>query len=193
MPAVRSGEEVQIALRAFVSRWSGCAGSERAEAQTVLNELLAAYGSDRHDVGARFEDFESSAGFMDLHWPEVCIVEVKAPDKAPESARDQVKRCWEESADDAADRPAARWVVIGNFRGFEVWEPGRFPESPRVTVTLDELVTRYEALLFLADPSLQPSFLTTNREMTTAAAGAVAAVYQSLVDRNGAAVPTAHE
>ena len=42
-----SGEEIQQALRAFVAKWSGYTGSERAEAQTYLNELVACYGWPR--------------------------------------------------------------------------------------------------------------------------------------------------
>jgi len=183
---VRSGEEIQAALGPFLQRWSGYAGTERAEAQTFLNQLFEVYGSDRGAVGARFEDFSSSAGFMDLHWPGVCIVEMKAPNKPVVSGREQVKRYWEESADEATDVGAARWVVLCNFAGFEVWEPGRFPKSPRATFTLEELPQRYEALLFLAGPTLQPSFLQHHRELTTAAAAAVAQVYQSLVDRSAA-------
>ena len=90
--AVRSGAELQRALTEFVRRWSGYSGSERAEAQTFLNELFAAYGSDRQSVGARFEDFRSSAGFMDLHWPGIMIVEMKAPGIALEKAADQRDR-----------------------------------------------------------------------------------------------------
>jgi hypothetical protein len=74
-----SGEEIQASLRAFVERWGQYAGSERGEAQTFLNELFACYGTDRRDVGAKFEDFVTSAGFLDLHWPGICIVEMKAP------------------------------------------------------------------------------------------------------------------
>jgi len=183
---VRSGEEIQAALGPFLDRWRAYAGSERAEAQTFLNELFTVYGSERGAVGARFEDFSSSAGFMDLHWPGVCIVEMKAPNKPVASGREQVKRYWEESADEDADVGAARWVVLCNFTGFEVWEPGRFPKSPRATFSLEELPQRYEALLFLAGPALQPSFLQHHRELTTAAAAAVTQVYQSLVDRSAA-------
>lgn len=183
---VRSGEEIQTALEPFVDRWRGYAGSERAEAQTFLNQLFDVYGSDRGAAGARFEDFSSSAGFMDLHWPGLCIVEMKAPHRPVASGREQVKRYWEESADEAADIGAARWVVLCNFTGFEVWEPGRFPKSPRATFTLEELPQRYEALLFLAGPALQPSFLQHHRELTTAAAATVAQVYQSLIDRSAA-------
>lgn len=88
-----SGREIQEALGAFVARWRDYEGTERAEAQTFLNELFACYGSDRSAAGAHFEDFKSSAGFMDLHWPGTCIVEMKAP-QVPLGAkpREQVKR-----------------------------------------------------------------------------------------------------
>jgi hypothetical protein len=76
---VRSGSEIEAALRAFVKKWAGYSGSERAEAQSFLNDLFAAYGTDRHEIGAKFEDFTSSAGFMDLHWPGTLIVEMKKP------------------------------------------------------------------------------------------------------------------
>ena len=71
----RSGQEIQEALRGFVAKWQPYTGTERAEAQTFLNELFACYGTDRLESGAKFEDFKSSAGFMDLHWPSVCIIE----------------------------------------------------------------------------------------------------------------------
>ena len=89
---MRSGEEIQLALRKFVTKWAGYSGGERSEAETFLNELFACYGSDRLEVGARFEDFTASAGFMDLHWPGECIVEMKAPSKEVSSAREQVTR-----------------------------------------------------------------------------------------------------
>lgn len=76
---VRSGEEIHRALAKFCKKWATYDGTEKSEAQTFLNMLFDAYGSDRLDVGAAFEDFKSSAGFMDLHWPGVCIVEMKAP------------------------------------------------------------------------------------------------------------------
>ncbi len=53
---MRSGPEIQDALAKFVAKWSGYTGSEKAEAQTFLNEPFAAYGSDRSAVGALFED-----------------------------------------------------------------------------------------------------------------------------------------
>ena len=49
-----TGEEIRAALTAFAARWSVYEGSERAEAQTFLNELFECYGTRRSDVA----DFE---------------------------------------------------------------------------------------------------------------------------------------
>jgi hypothetical protein len=183
---VRSGEEIQAALRAFTDRWRDYAGSEKAEAQTFLNQLFECYGNDRQGAGARFEDFRSSAGFMDLHWPGVCIVEMKAPGRPLMAARDQVQRYWLESADEADDVPAARWVVLCSFDRFEVWEPGRFPSRARIAFGIDELADRYDALAFLAGSNVDPVFNEHHRALTTAAVAKVAACYASLTERSAA-------
>ncbi|MDQ3152756.1 MAG: hypothetical protein M3R63_13900, partial [Actinomycetota bacterium] len=62
--------------RTFVARWRGYTGSERGGAQTFLNELFDCYGTDRHASGATFEDFQASAGIMDLYWAGHCIIEM---------------------------------------------------------------------------------------------------------------------
>jgi len=178
-----SGPEIQANLRAFVDRWLDYDGTEKAEAQTFLNELFAAYGSDRLDVGAHFEDFRTSAGFMDLHWPGICIVEMKRPGTDTATARDQIRRYWTESADEDTDQRAARYVVICSFQHLEIWQPGEFPKNPRVSLALADLPDRYDVLAFLAGPNVEPSFLVHDREMTKEAASHLAAMYESLVDR----------
>lgn len=183
-----SGEEIQKSLRTFVKNWSGYSGSEKGEAQTFLNELFAAYGTDRRQVGAEFEFFAPEAGFMDLHWPEVCLIEMKAPSVAVRSAHDQVRRYWTASSDMASGQRAARWVVICNFAEIEIWQPGDFPREPVVSFPLAELPDRYDALAFLTGPNVEPSFVEHHRELTKDAAGVVAEVFHALVDR-GAASP----
>ncbi|MDX2025041.1 DNA methyltransferase [Microcella sp.] len=185
---MRSGLEIQAALAAFVTKWSGFAGTEKAEAQTFLNELFACYGSDRGEVGALFEDFATSAGFMDLHWPGVLIVEMKAPTVELEKARDQRQRYWLESSNPAAGIPAARWVIACNFREFEIWEPGRFPGEARARFTLAELPDRYDSLLFLQSETIEPVFAEHRRELTTDAARHIADLYTSLADRAAAPI-----
>jgi hypothetical protein len=181
-----SGEEIQASLRAFVGRWEAYAGSERGEAQTFLNELFGCYGTDRRDVGARFEDFVTSAGFLDLHWPGICIVEMKAPARPVSDAQPQLERYWRESSKPDDGIGAARWVILCNFRQIEIWEPGRFPTRAVTTFDLADLPDRYDALAFLAGPHLEPNFSEHYRELTREAAKVVAGVYQSLVDRAAA-------
>lgn len=184
----RSGEEIRAALTKFAAKWGTYSGSEKAEAQTYLNELFECYGSNRQTAGALFEDFRSSAGFMDLHWPGTLIVEMKKPGIKVETARDQIQRYWLESSDSKADIPAARFVVICNFHEFEIWEPGRFPTQPRLTVPLADLPDKYDSLLFLADTTLDPVFAEHHRAMSKDAAEHIAALYFSLADRSAAPI-----
>src|SRR5712692_3200823 len=118
-----SGEEIRARLSAFASRWSVHEGSESSEAHTFLNELFECYGTHRPDV-AHFE--EAQAGrFLDLIWPRVCLIEMKAPAEAKRLAkhRDQAFTYWREAADATKGQPAPRYVVICAFRKLEIWEP----------------------------------------------------------------------
>lgn len=73
---MRSGAEIESALRAFVKRWSKYAGSERAEAQTFLNELFAASKTlyerrtelcIEHNMGlTKLYNLMDDGGFQDL-------------------------------------------------------------------------------------------------------------------------------
>lgn len=183
-----SGEEMQSALTTFVTAWRDYDGSERSEAQTFLNQLFACYGSDRRQV-AEFEAFTPGAGFMDLHWPEVCLIEMKAPTVPVRTAQAQAERYWRASADPETGRSAVRFIVVCNFRDVEVWDFHRNPNQPAAAFPLSELPDRYEALSFLAGPAVEPNFTEHYRELTAEAARAVAEVYHSLRDR-AAAPPT---
>ncbi|MBD0329961.1 MAG: hypothetical protein ICV64_07650 [Thermoleophilia bacterium] len=65
-----SAEEIRHRLTEFASRWDTYLGSERAEAQPFLGELLECFGTDRRAAGIRFED-PLGGGAADLHWPGV--------------------------------------------------------------------------------------------------------------------------
>jgi MmeI, N-terminal domain len=75
-----TGEEIRARLSVFAARWSVYDRSERSEAQTFLNELFECYGVRRSDV-ARFEEHQAGR-FLDLIWPRVCLIEMKAPREA---------------------------------------------------------------------------------------------------------------
>lgn len=187
----RSVPEIEDALVKFVGRWGSYSGTERAGAQSFLNELVAAYtGEDSAlEAGARFEEFgvrDAGGGFMDLCWPGNCIIEMKAP---KESGRLDVHRAqaldyWRNSADLATGKPAPPYLVLCSFRRFEVWEPGRFPAAPRDTFTLEELASRVEALLFLAGRT--PVYGGPGAAVTAAAAKHMVDLYFQLHDRDAA-------
>lgn len=190
--ATPSGEEIRAALSQFAARWRDYAGSERGEAQSFLNELIACYGSDRRDLGAVFEDSHAAVGIMDMHLPGVVIVEMKAPAEAHRLAehRRQALNYWRTSSDARTSRAAPPYVVLCAFRQFEVWEPGRFPDGPRAQFTLDELPDSYETLLFFAGTSDVPLFGAGQRRLTEDAARVVGDLYQTLVARRAAAPET---
>lgn len=179
-----TGEEIRRRLQVFAARWSVYDRSERGEAQTFLNELFACYGTDRQQV-ATFE--EPQAGrFLDLLWPRVAIVEMKAPGEARRLAkhRPQALDYWRNAADPQRNIPAPRFVVLCAFRRLEVWEPGAYPNAPRVEMDLVELPDRYDALLFLAGD--EPVFLASQVELTRDAVAQVSAVFSALKERRAA-------
>src|SRR4051812_19900960 len=93
-----TGEEIRQRLIALAERWSIYDGSERAEAQTFVNELFECYGTRRIDV-ARFEEPQEGR-FIDVLWPRVCLIEMKRPSEARrlEAHREQALRYWREAA-----------------------------------------------------------------------------------------------
>jgi len=122
-----SGDEIRSRLSAFAARWSVYDGSERSEAQTFLNELFECYGTRRGEV-ATFEQPQAGR-FLDLIWPRVCLIEMKAPSEAKKLAkhRTQAFDYWRDAADPEKGVPSPEYVVICAFRRLEIWQPGKFP------------------------------------------------------------------
>lgn len=83
----RTLPEIRASLVDFVDRWKDYDGTEKAASQTFLNQLVGAFtgAPDAMAAGARFEEFgdrDAGSGFMGLYWPDVAIVEMKAPSQA---------------------------------------------------------------------------------------------------------------
>lgn len=179
-----TGEEIRSRLGDFAAKWSVYEGTETSEAQTFLTQLFACYGTDRESV-ASFEE-PQEGGFIDLIWPRVCLFEMKRPSEANRLVRhrDQAMRYWANTADPDRNIPTPTYVVICAFRKLEVWQPGSFPDAPRLELDLIELPDRYEALLFLA--GREPVFSGGHEELTRETVSRVVEVYQRLRERQAA-------
>lgn len=179
-----TGEEIRRRLVEFAEKWSVYAGTERAEAQTFLNQLFACYGTPREEF-ARFEQ-EQSGRFLDLIWPRVCLIEMKRPSEARRLAdhRAQAFAYWRGAADAARNIPAPRYVVLCAFRRLEIWEPGAYPDSPRAELDLVELPERPDVLLFLA--GREAVFLGGQEAVTKQAVGQLTSLYRQLQERRAA-------
>lgn len=178
-----SEDEIRRRLAEFAARWGGYQGTERAEAQTFLNQLLECYGVDRQAVGAKFEE-HGPGGFMDLFWSGVCIIEMKRPSETAKLAehRPQLLSYWQQSG--TAKLPAPRYVVLSSFHRFEVWEPGAVYTEPRLVVDLVDLPDSLDALNFLAGRN--PVFDGGGAELTREAVVLVTDLYQRLRERRAA-------
>lgn len=190
----RNVEQIIGDLRSFRDAWWTFDGTERAASQTFLNQLVQCYTGlpDVMAAGAAFEQFGSrdkGSGYMDLHWPEVCIVEMKAPpvgrsDSRWDKAVAQALEYWRNSADIKRGIPAPRFLVICSFHRFEVWEPGRFPNAPIDEFSIEELPDHYGSFNFFA--SREPDVGGPGQQLSAEAAQCLADVYFMLLDRQAA-------
>ncbi len=179
-----TGEEIRSRLGEFAAKWSVYEGTESSEAHTFLTQLFACYGTDREEV-ATFEE-PQEGGFIDLLWPPVCLFEMKRPSEANRLGRhrEQALAYWARCADPERNIPAPTYVVLCAFKKLEVWQPGSFPDGPRLELDLIELPDRYEALLFLA--GREPVFSGGHEELTRETVTRVVEVYQRLRERQAA-------
>ncbi len=187
----RSIDEIRSSLDELVAKWADYQGTERSASQTFLNQLVAAYtgSSDAMQAGARFEEFGSrdeGSGFMDLYWPDVVIVEMKAPKESRrlDQHRAQALDYWRNSADQKTGVAAPPYLVLCSIKQFEIWQPGKFPTAPVDSFPLSELSDRAEALLFLA--GRKPIFGGPGAHVTAQAAEHMVSLYFSLLDRRAA-------
>lgn len=175
-------EEIRHRLGEFAAKWGGYEGSEQAEAQTFLTQLLDCYGADREAVGAKFEE-PTGTKFMDMIWPGVCIVEMKRPSEAGKLSqhREQALEYWQSVGRPGA--PAPPYVVLCAFHSFEVWKPGEVYTEPLAKFDLTELPENCDALLFLAER--RPGFFAHDR-LTRDAVALVTDLYGQLEEREAA-------
>ncbi len=192
----RTLPEIRAELVELVDRWKDYDGTEKAASQTFLNQLVSAFtgAPDAMAAGARFEEFgdrNEGSGFMDLYWPDVAIIEMKAPSRTKNLHKDraQVYDYWRNSADPLTKTEAPPYLVLCSFQRFEIWHPRLYPlrepdYSPLAAFSLEELPDQVESLLFLAGRA--PVFTGASEEVSSQAAQLMVDLYFSLLDREAA-------
>lgn len=186
-----SDEEIRRNLTRFAADWGGYQGTERSEAQTFCNELLACYGTDRKEV-ASFEERTGEGGFIDMIWPEVCLVEMKRPSEAEklDVHREQALHYWMEVSKQAGQSglKAPEWIVVCAFDRFEVLDPDAGWDRPVDSFPLAELPERLNSLKFLAEKD--PYFRSSQADLSREAVVALTDLYARLRDRRASDLDT---
>lgn len=186
-----SDEEIRRRLTNFAADWGGYRGTERSEAQTFCNELLDCYGTERKRV-ARFEERTGAGGFIDMIWPEICLIEMKRPSEADKLAehREQALNYWKEVSKHAGEsgQKAPEWIVLCAFERFEVLDPDAGWDKPVDEFPLAELPERLSSLKFLAEED--PYFRASQADLSREAVGKLTDLYKALRDRRAADLDT---
>lgn len=186
-----SDEEIRRNLTRFAADWGGYQGTERAEAQTFCNELLACYGTARKEV-ATFEERTGAGGFIDMIWPEVCLIEMKRPSEAEKLAthREQGLDYWKEVSKQAGEsgHSAPAWIVLCAFDRFEILDPDAGWDMPVDAFRLAELPERLGSLKFLAQE--EPYFRASQADLSRDAVVKLTDLYAGLRDRRASDLDT---
>ena len=108
-----SWNEVRARAAAFAEEWRD-ASYESGETQSFYNDFFKVFGVRRSSV-ARYEQhvtkLDNSAGFIDLFWPGVLIVEQKSAGRDLAKAYEQAGGYFDALPEH--DRP--RYILVSDF------------------------------------------------------------------------------
>ena len=178
--------DLRASLSDFASwRQQFLRGDEKGEAQTFLDRLFRAFGHEGAiEAGAVYEDRVRrridylGVSYVDLMWKPRVLFEMK---KAGSDLSRHFRQAFDYWQQAVPDRP--RYVVLCNFDEFWIYDFDTQLDAPMDVVALTDLPQRHEALSFLLPEALPPIFGNDLVQVTRDAAGEVAAVFRSMVDR----------
>ncbi len=139
-----SWNEIRARAAAFAESWKHAA-YEKGETQSFYNDFFEVFGKRRREV-ARYEQhvskLDNRAGFVDLFWPGVLIVEQKSAGRDLGKAYDQAGEYF----DALAERERPRFILTSDFRTFELHD---LDESETVAFPLADLAANVESFGFI--------------------------------------------
>ncbi len=139
-----SWNEVRARAAKFAREWAG-ANYEKGETQSFYNDFFGVFGVKRRSV-ARYEEhvrkLDDRAGFIDLFWPGVLIVEQKSAGRDLDSAYGQAGDYF----DALPENQRPRYILVSDFQTFELHD---LDARERTDFALADLPDRVEAFGFI--------------------------------------------
>ena len=170
-----SWNEVRVRAAAFAAEWRD-ATREKSEAQSFYNAFFEVFGVQRRSV-ARYEahvaKLDHQAGFIDLFWPGVLIVEQKSSGRDLKAAYQQAGEYF----DALPEHERPRYILVSDFQHFELHD---LDERQRITFPLAELSAHVEAFGFIL--GVQRRSFRDQHPANVAAAELVGKLYDALAE-----------
>ena len=168
-----SWNEIRIRAAQFVRAWQD-ASYESGETQSFYNDFFEVFGVARRSV-ARYEKhvrkLDNRAGYIDLFWPGMLLVEQKSSGRDLKKAYSQASEYF----DALPERERPRYVLVSDFQSFELHD---LDEALEIVFTLEELPKHVEKFGFIV--GVQPRTFRDQDPVNIEAAEIVGALHDSL-------------
>jgi len=149
--------QIVESITRFVDYAKTLEGDEKGEAQVFCDRLFQAFGHKGYkEAGATLEyriKKGKTTNFADLIWKPRLLIEMK---KAGEKLHLHYQQAFEYWINAVPNRP--RYVILCNFREFEIYDFDKQLNHPVDTVALSDLPKRYTAFNFLFPDERKPQF-----------------------------------
>ena len=139
-----SWNEIRARASRFADEWRDAA-YEKGETQSFYNDFFEVFDVRRRTVAryeAHVEKLDNRAGFIDLFWPGVLIVEQKSAGRNLARAYDQAGEYF----DALTERDRPRYILVSDFQTFELHD---LDERETVAFPLKDLHAHVEAFGFI--------------------------------------------
>ena len=168
-----SWNEIRVRAAQFVKTWQD-ASYESGETQSFYNDFFDVFGVARRSV-ARYEEhvrkLDNRAGYIDLFWPGVLLVEQKSSGRNLKRAYSQASEYF----DALPERERPRYLLVSDFQSFELYDRD---EARELAFTLDEFPNHVEKFGFIV--GVQPRTFRDQDPVNVQAAEIVGALHDSL-------------
>jgi hypothetical protein len=163
-------------------------GDERGEAQVFCDRLFQAFGHQGYkEAGATLEyriKKGKTTSFADLIWKPRLLIEMK---KGGEKLHLHYQQAFDYWINAVPNRP--RYVVLCNFREFQIYDFDKQLTDPVDTVAIEDLAKRYTAFNFLFQDERKPIFNNDREAVSRKAADQTAELFKNLTHRISKPIP----